>query len=90
MLLLLLLLQQSVNTQWHEAKRTRTRHWHGRGRWKRRSLLPWTGAGIACMARTHDSSVSLQHPVRKRAPFPCILEESPSSVGGEMVQKEKE
>lgn len=36
-------------------------------------FLPWTGSGIKCRARTHDSSVSLQHPVQKLASFPCIL-----------------
>lgn len=39
------------------------------------SFLPWTAGGIKCKARTHDSSVSLQHPVQRLVSFACILSE---------------
>ncbi|TNN25164.1 hypothetical protein EYF80_064708 [Liparis tanakae] len=36
-------------------------------------FLPCTGSEVQCRTRTHDSSVSLQHPVRELASFPCIF-----------------
>lgn len=50
--------------------RWRWRWWGAGGR---RSVLPCTGCGIECSARTHDSSASLQHPGRSLEPFRCIL-----------------